>query len=106
METPAAENTPAPTDDPFPTGWHHFHGQEVLMQLFEPYVAAVTPEGREGTDVLKGIFHITSGSAENELLFIMTMQAPNGVTVAVSVRPSDVKHLTWVQRQRIVSPAG
>ena len=101
----APEKTPAaPPADPFPTGWHRFHGQEVLMQLFDPYVAAVTPEGKEGTDVLKGLFHITDGSGEGELLFIMTMRAPNGVTVAVSVRPSDVKHLTWVQQQRIVGP--
>lgn len=95
------------TDDP--TGWHIYDGRDVIVQLFEPYIAGVDEkEGSPiGTNVLQGTFRITKGSGGNEALLFLLYTRQDSIDTFITLHPSDVKHLTYMEKRepsRVVRP--
>jgi hypothetical protein len=85
-----------------PTGWHLYEGQEVMVQLFEPYIAGMNEKGEPiGTPILKGTVNVKKGAGDNgQLLFVLaTVQVrPDGskAETFITIQPGDVKHFTHI----------
>jgi len=102
----AAEDRPTPVPEPESAGprtaWHLFDGQHVIVQLFEPYIAGAGPQGLQTVPVLEGELRVLPGSAST-LLLVLRIEG-GGSKVMVSMHPSDVKHVSLMEKSSIVRP--
>jgi hypothetical protein len=89
----------AATETPPSTGWDEYDGQNVTVQLFEPYVLGMDRQTQQPmlTPVLQGQLKITDGFGSAKLFVLRIEQG--GAEAFVTVHPGDVKHLTWFKEQ-------